>query len=128
VILTQGDGIPVDPARPDQLMNAVFRVTRYATNYVGLQGRDLTSQGTIELPLDQTLRLVTLQVAPAALRFSWISLPSRNYSVLYKASLNAPAWTSIATNRSIGTLTTFTDTNTTRRAQSQGLYRVTLLP
>jgi len=36
-------------------MNAVFRVTRYPTNYAGLAGRDLTSQGTIELPLNQTL-------------------------------------------------------------------------
>jgi len=128
VILTQGDGIPVDPARPDQLMNAVFRVTRYATNYVGLQGRDLTSQGTIEIPADQTLRLLTSQATPAGLRFNWSSLPYRNYAVLYKASLNAPAWTSIATNRNLGTLSTFTDTNATRRAQSQGLYRVTLLP
>ena len=47
-ILNQGDAIPIDPARPDQLMNAVFRVTRYPTNYVGLAGKDLTPRGTIE--------------------------------------------------------------------------------
>ena len=57
-ILTQGDAILVDAARPDQLMNAVFRVTRYPTNYAGLLGRDLTSQGTIEIPQNQTLKLL----------------------------------------------------------------------
>ncbi len=57
-----------------------------------------------------------------------VGLPSQNYAVLYKATLNAPTWTSIATNRSIGTLTTFTDTNAARFAQPQGYYRVTLIP
>jgi formylglycine-generating enzyme required for sulfatase activity len=47
-ILSQGSTVPSDPARPDQLMNAVFRVNRYATNYVGLLGKDLTPRGTIE--------------------------------------------------------------------------------
>ena len=47
------NAIPVDPARTDQFMNVVFRVERYATNYAGLLGRDLTPQGTIELPVDQ---------------------------------------------------------------------------
>ncbi|MEI6647319.1 MAG: DUF1566 domain-containing protein, partial [bacterium] len=47
-ILSQGSTVPSDPARPDQLMNAVFRVYRYPTNYVGLAGKDLTPHGTIE--------------------------------------------------------------------------------
>lgn len=46
--LAQGASIPVDAARPDQFMNAVFRVYRYAPTYAGLVGRDLTSRGTIE--------------------------------------------------------------------------------
>ena len=127
-VLTQGDSIPVDPARPDQSMNAVFRVTRYGTNYAGLLGRDLTSQGTIELPLDQTLRLLTSRATSSGIQFNWSSLPFRNYAVLYKTVLTAPSWTNIATNRSIGTLTTFTDTNSARLTQLQGFYRVNLLP
>ncbi len=127
-ILTQGDSLPVDPARPDQYMNAVFRVTRYGADYAGLAGRELTSQGTIELPVDQTLRLLTSQATPLGLRFNWTSLPTRNYAVIYKATLQAPAWTSIATNRSIGTLSTYTDTNVARRIQPQGFYRVSQLP
>ena len=48
--LSQGDSIPVDPVRADQYMNAVFQVDRYAADYTGLVGRDLTPGGTIELP------------------------------------------------------------------------------
>jgi hypothetical protein len=47
-VMTQGDDIPVDPARPDQYMTAVFRVNRYPTNYIGLAGKDLTPRGPIE--------------------------------------------------------------------------------
>ena len=44
----QGSAIPEDPVRGGQYMNAVFRVTRYPTNFPGLQGKDLTPRGTIE--------------------------------------------------------------------------------
>ena len=127
-ILTQGDSIPVDPARTDQFMNAVFRVIRYATNYAGLLGRDLTSQGNLELLVDSTLRIMSSQGSVTNRQFNWSSLPDPNYAVLYKATLATPAWTSIATNHSIGTLTHFTDTDVVRLTQSQGFYRVTLLP
>lgn len=40
--LAQGDAIPLDPARAGALMNAVFRVCRYAPDYPGLAGRNLT--------------------------------------------------------------------------------------
>jgi len=46
--LAQDSTVPSDPARPDQLLNAVFRVNRYPTNYPGLAGKDLTPRGTIE--------------------------------------------------------------------------------
>ncbi len=46
--LAQGTAIPADSGRPDQFMNAVFRVTRYAPTFAGLAGRDLTPLGTIE--------------------------------------------------------------------------------
>ena len=127
-IMTQSDSIPVDPARTDQFMNAVFRVDRYPTNYAGLLGRDLTPQGTIEIPVNQILSLVSSQMTPSGVQFGWSSLPSQNYAVLYKATLATPVWTSIATNRSIGTLTFFTDTNAIRLSQPQGFYRVTQLP
>ncbi len=74
-IMTQGDAIPIDPARTDQFMNAVFRVERYATNYAGLLGRDLTPQGTIELPVDQTLRLVSSQVVSSGLQIGLVQPP-----------------------------------------------------
>jgi hypothetical protein len=127
-IMTQGEAIPIDPARTDQFMNAVFRVTRYATNYAGLVGRGLTPQGTIELPVDQPLRIVTSQTTGSGLTFNWTSLPDRRYAVHYKATLAAPSWTSIATNRSIGTLTPFTETNAVRLSQPQGFYRVVQTP
>ena len=46
--LAQGASAPTDAARPDQFMNAVFRVQRYAPTYAGLKGRDLTPRGPIE--------------------------------------------------------------------------------
>ncbi len=46
--LAQFATIPDDPARAGEKMNGVFRVTRYATTYAGLVGRDLTPKGTIE--------------------------------------------------------------------------------
>jgi len=48
--LAQGATIPPDPARAGEFMNAVFRVRRYAPDYVGLAGRDLTPGNTVELP------------------------------------------------------------------------------
>jgi hypothetical protein len=109
-------------------MNAVFRVTRYATNYAGLIGRDLTPQGNLELPVDQTLRIVSSQGTVTSRQFNWSSLPDKNYAILYKATLASPSWTAIATNRSISTLTYFADTNAVRLNQSQSFYRVALLP
>lgn len=47
-VLNQGDTIPVDSARPDQLMNAVFRAQKYPTSYAAFAGRSLTPSGTVE--------------------------------------------------------------------------------
>ncbi|HET8725088.1 MAG TPA: SUMF1/EgtB/PvdO family nonheme iron enzyme [Anaeromyxobacteraceae bacterium] len=46
--LAQGSTIPADPGKADQLMNGVFRVTRYGADFPGLVGRDLTPIGPIE--------------------------------------------------------------------------------
>ena len=78
-----------------------------------------------ELPVP---RIVEVTRNPTGLLFSWTSLASRDYAVLYKSTLAAPAWTRIATNHSVGTVTTFTDTNAARLDPPQGFYRVMLLP
>lgn len=129
-LMTQGQEIPVDQARPDQFMNAVFRVTRYGTDYAGLAGRDLTPQGSIELPVDQAMRVVALTKASGSSTtgLRWVSLPDQNYAVQYSPSLLTGGWTTIATFASIGSLSTFTDTDPFRTSQSRGFYRVVLLP
>ena len=50
-ILAQGE-LPGKDVR-GHLFNAVFKVHRYASDYPGLRGRDLTPQGVIELPASQ---------------------------------------------------------------------------
>jgi len=126
--LTQGGTIPEDGAHSDQFMNAVFRIYRYGSDYAGLTGRDLTPQGNIELPVDQTLRVVAATATPSGLKLKWQSLPNRNYVVLYKPALDASTWSAIATNNSIGTLTSFMETNSMRLMQSEGFYRIILSP
>jgi len=44
----QGDTVRDDPGRPGQKMNAVFKIARYAPDYAGLEGRNLTPRGPIE--------------------------------------------------------------------------------
>lgn len=47
--MTQGQTIPINPVRPDETMNSVFRVYRYPPDYPGFVGRDLTPGDFIEL-------------------------------------------------------------------------------
>ena len=46
--LAQGSAIPPDPNMAGQWFNEVFKVHRYATNFSGFAGKDLTPRGTIE--------------------------------------------------------------------------------
>ena len=46
--LTQGDTLPVNPVRPQETMNSVFRIYRYPTDYAAFTGRDLTPGDYIE--------------------------------------------------------------------------------
>jgi len=46
--LAQGSTPPVDPQKANQYLNALFRVCRYAPDFAGLAGRDLTPIGPIE--------------------------------------------------------------------------------
>ena len=109
-------------------MNAVFRVYRYATNYAGLVGRDLTPQGSIELPVDQTLRIATMAADTSGVRFNWVGLSTQDYRVQYKFALSVTNWADIGLVSAIGTLPVFADTNSVRLGQTQGFYRVTLSP
>jgi formylglycine-generating enzyme required for sulfatase activity len=47
--VTQGDTLPHDPTHPDETMNSVFRVYRYAPGYPAFTGRDLTPGNFIEI-------------------------------------------------------------------------------
>ena len=47
--MTQGDPIPINPVRPDETMNQVFRIYRYAPDYPAFTGRDMTPGDFIEL-------------------------------------------------------------------------------
>jgi len=47
--VAQGDSIPPISAERPWLTNSVFRAYRYGVDYPGLQGKDLTPKGTIEL-------------------------------------------------------------------------------
>ena len=47
--LTQGDTIPHNPARPEETMNSIFRVYKYATDYPAFTGRDMTPGNFIEI-------------------------------------------------------------------------------
>lgn len=75
-----------------------------------------------------SLRIIGVSMTPAGLQFSWSSASSQDYAVLYTSTLPAATWTTIATNHSIGTVTTFTDTNSARLSLPQGFYRVSHLP
>ena len=60
------------------------------------------------------------------LSISWVSLPELDYSVQYSPSLQSNTWTTIATFRSIGALSTYTDTDPIRMGLSCGFYRIKL--
>ncbi|MFZ4401167.1 MAG: aryl-sulfate sulfotransferase [Bacteroidales bacterium] len=47
--LVQGDTIPHDLARPDEFMNSVFRVYKYAPTYAAFNGKVLTPGNFIEI-------------------------------------------------------------------------------
>ena len=47
--MTQGDSIPLNPVRPDETMNSVFRVYRYPPEFAAFIGKDMTPGSFIEL-------------------------------------------------------------------------------
>ncbi len=106
-------------------------VTSSATNttYMDTSSTQPTGEyGILDVSTDQFVPIASEDAIPATLNLSWTSLPSRTYTVLYGPTLGASSWTTISTNQSIGTLTSFSDTNSVRVGQPQGYYRVQLAP
>ncbi|MFZ4706917.1 MAG: SUMF1/EgtB/PvdO family nonheme iron enzyme [Bacteroidales bacterium] len=58
--LMQGETIPTNPVRPDETMNSVFRIYRYAPDYPAFTGKDLTPGDYIELYSYKTVNLTLL--------------------------------------------------------------------
>ena len=106
-------------------------VTSSATNttYMDTSSTQPTGEyGILDVSTDQFVPITSEDAIPATLNLSWTSLPSRTYTVLYGPTLGASSWTTISANQSIGTLTSFSDTNSVRVGQPQGYYRVQLAP
>ncbi|MCX6277608.1 MAG: T9SS type A sorting domain-containing protein, partial [Bacteroidetes bacterium] len=66
--MTQGNTIPVNPVRPDETMNSVFRVYRYPPDYAAFVGKDLTPGDFIELypvgTTDQVIKTTLIRSYP----------------------------------------------------------------
>jgi len=65
--MNQGDTIPTNPVRPDETMNSVFRIYRYAPDYPAFTGRDLTPGDFIEKytnGIDEQPMIHTVSVFP----------------------------------------------------------------
>ena len=78
--------------------------------------------------MNQTLRTASFGKASdsSAFSISWVSLPELDYNVRYSPSLLDGSWITIGTVHSIGTQTTFIDTDTTRLSRSKAFYRIVL--
>jgi len=103
--LVQGNDIAVDSGHVGQYMNAVFRVTRYPTNYPGFAGKDLTPRGTIEIYSNAASDTIGLGLPDIWVRahFGTLSAVSNNSSHSangltdiqeYQYGLNPTAWSS----------------------------------
>jgi phosphodiesterase/alkaline phosphatase D-like protein len=113
---------------PSQATVEYVRAYLPADEGPGKTNRMVSYRYVITAPESPPLCIIEVTNTPTGLLIGWSSVASRNYAVLYKSTLAAPAWTSIATNRSVGTPTRFTETNTTRLTQPQGFYRVIQMP
>ena len=74
--LVQGSAIPGDTQKAGQFQNEVFKVRRYATNYVGFAGKDLTPRGTIEIYSNAATDTVGLGLPDVWVRAHFGSLSS----------------------------------------------------
>ena len=122
------NGVPLTQGQSPPAQNQVFRATRYAADYAGLAGRDLTTHGTIELQPNAPFEITDVTSAADGIFLRWNCLRDRQYTVQWSAQLGAGPWNDIKTVATIGTSAFFTDTNAARLAGGVGVYRVRLEP
>jgi uncharacterized protein (TIGR03437 family) len=65
-VLTQGHALDPDPNKAGEYMNAVFKVRKYAPDYAGLAGQNLTPKGPIEKYADTFVNAAGMTAGPAA--------------------------------------------------------------
>ena len=122
------NGTPLTQGQSPPAQNQVFRATRYATDYAGLAGRDLTTHGTIELQPNAPFEITDITPNLNGIFLRWDCVRDRQYTVQWSAQLGAGSWNDIGTVATIGTSAFFTDTNTMRLAGDVGMYRIRLEP
>jgi len=122
------NGEPLPQGHQPPAANQVFRATRYATDYDGLAGHDLTTHGTIELPPNAPFAVTDVSLQPDGVFLRWNSVHDTNYTVQWSPQPGPGPWNDIGTVAAIGTSEFFTDTNAVRLAGPVGTYRVYLEP
>lgn len=118
------NGLPLTQGQSPPAQNQVFRATRYATNYTGLAGHDLTTHGTIELPPHAPFEVTDIAFHPDGLFLRWNSLADTNYTVQWSPQPGVGPSNDIQTVTAIGTSAFYTDTNAARLAGAVGVYRI----
>ena len=122
------NGAPLTQGQSPPAQNQVFRATRYAADYAGLAGRDLTTHGTIELQPNALFAITDITSDPGGIFLRWNCLRDRQYTIQWRAQLGAGLWNDIGTVATIGTSAFFTNINAERLAGVVGMYRVRLEP
>ena len=122
------NGAPLTQGQSPPAANQVFRATRYAEDYAGLAGHDLTPHGTIELQPNAPFQITDVYPNTNGMFLRWNCVHDRSYSVQWSSDVGSGLWTDIDTVATIGTRAFFTDTNATRLAGPVGFYRILLQP
>jgi len=122
------NGVPLTQGQSPPAQNQVFRATRYAEDYAGLTGHDLTTHGTIELQPNAPFQVTDISPNPNGMFLRWNCVRDRDYTVEWSPQIGTSSWTDIETVATIGTSAFFTDTDPSRVAGATGVYRVRLEP
>jgi hypothetical protein len=118
------NGSPLTQGQSPPAQNQVFRAVRYAADYAGLAGHDLTTHGTIELQPNAFFDITDIRPDLHGILLRWNCVRDRDYTVQWCTDLAAGQWGDIETVSTIGTSAFFTDTNAARLAGVVGMYRV----
>jgi len=122
------NGAPLTQGQSPPAQNQVFRATRYAADYAGLAGHDLTTHGTIELSPNAPFKITDIASDADGIILRWNCVRDRDYTVQWSVRPGAGPWNDVGTVATIGTSAFFTDTNAARVAGVTGMYRVRLEP